>query len=160
MKAMDARQLWWNDPEDCTCAAPDEDYPCDHAFTGYWDNLFTFEWNNVTYITDATIAIRGDLVDGLDIDPAVQMADSGRDYLTDFLALPPMEVLPARRFKLSRIDPIEACGLRIRPLTGLSVDGGEDKVHAICDPSRGWGVVGLIAGLSATSIYESREVAS
>jgi hypothetical protein len=128
---VSAKALWWDEVD------------------GTWDarlHFLTGAYAGDRLITDRHLAIRIDwLTDKADLPSVEGRLHSAAEFqLADWLDAEPMtSILPERLFPTYLIDPLEAAGLRIRPLSGISA-----RVFAVCDPAVSWRVAGLIQPLT------------
>ena len=142
---VDARALWWHEPEVCDCASPDEDFPCPHDTAGGWDYpmaLGTIDgW---TYITDRYVLLPVARIGGLPVGYAKELRlqpipGQSLDGFAEWMAATVLPDPSPRLFSKWMVDPLEQAGFRIRPLDGVK------DAHGICDPDLS--LVGLVIPL-------------
>jgi hypothetical protein len=154
MSRLDARTLWWHDARECTCPAPDEDWPCDcEPNEGWYYPLFHVAVASTPFITDRFVAFPAHLLENAPPAGALLTMDPdgpASKLLAQWMSTPFIPHVSERRFRAEILDPIEAAGLRVRPLDGVKAQKGQHgDTHGVCDPEMNWRVIGLVAPIKA-----------
>lgn len=148
MSMVSAKALWWNAPEVCDCAAPDEDFQCPHDTTGGWSSDVTpmacGEINGWLYLTDRFVLLPISRLSHLPVgySEVLNLRPLGQRHLDGFTEVMAGHVTaePSDRVFLQHLlDPIEEAGLKVRPIVHVK------EIHAVCDPDLS--VVGLLQPL-------------